>query len=402
MKPNRKKIANSRERTERKPGGQPGHKGHGRKRFPPTNTFHIPAPEEWANNPAYRPTGNTITKQMVNIRVSLIVDEYSTPEYRIVKTGQRVHAPFPDGMVNEVSYGGSIKALAFLLTNRYCVSTDKARELLSEITGGSLEISNGMINGLCGVFSRNTQAEQNAIFADLLLSPVMNVDFTTARLNGKNAQVLVCATPERAMYFAREHKGHEGVKATPIEDYQGILVHDHDRTFYNYGSDHQECLSHVLRYLKDSIANEPGLTWNKKMRGLIREMIHYRNGLHPDADPDPAKVSSYGDRYQGLLDLAQKEYDYEPPSKYYMDGYRLYKRLRDYRDNHLLFLYDKRVPASNNLSERQLRKFKRKQVQAMTFRSLGNLGFTCDVMGVLETMRLQGKNLFSGVSKIFD
>ena len=24
---------------------------------------------------------------------------------------------------------------------------------------------------------------------------------------------------------------------------QGILLHDHDRTFYNYGTDHQECLA---------------------------------------------------------------------------------------------------------------------------------------------------------------
>ena len=47
----------------------------------------------------------------------------------------------------------------------------------------------------------------------------------------------------KALYFAREKKGHEGVKGTVTEDYQGILVHDHDRIFYNYGTDHQECLA---------------------------------------------------------------------------------------------------------------------------------------------------------------
>lgn len=40
-------------------------------------------------------------------------------------------------------------------------------------------------------------------------------------------------------------------------DYQGILVHDYDVTFYNYGVDYQECFAHVLRYLKDSIDNKP-------------------------------------------------------------------------------------------------------------------------------------------------
>ena len=78
----------------------------------------------------------------------------------------------------------------------------------------------------------------------MLLSPVMHVDCTNARVNGKSTQVFVCAIPEgKALYFAREKKGHEGVKGTVAEDYQGILVHDHERTFYSYGSGHQECLA---------------------------------------------------------------------------------------------------------------------------------------------------------------
>ena len=42
-----------------------------------------------------------------------------------------------------------------------------------------------------------------------------------------------------------------------------------DLTLYNYGTDHQECLAHVLRYLKGSMDNEPDRTWNKEMHGLI-------------------------------------------------------------------------------------------------------------------------------------
>ena len=64
--------------------------------------------------------------------------------------------------------------------------------------------------------------------------------------------------------ITRAKKGHEGVKGTVAEDYQGILVHDHDITFYNYGTDHRECLAHVLRYLKDSMDNEPDRTGIKK------------------------------------------------------------------------------------------------------------------------------------------
>ena len=55
------------------------------------------------------------------------------------------------------------------------------------------------------------------------------------------------------------------------------MVHDHEITFYKYGNAHQECLAHVQRYLKDSMENEPSLTWHRRMRELIREMLHYRN-----------------------------------------------------------------------------------------------------------------------------
>lgn len=46
----------------------------------------------------------------------------------------------------------------------------------------------------------------------------------------KLSYVFVCSVPDgEVLYFAREEKGHEGVKGTVTEDYQGIIVHDHDR-----------------------------------------------------------------------------------------------------------------------------------------------------------------------------
>ena len=124
----------------KKPGGQPGHKGHKRKSHTPTNQIHIPAPEKYINSPDFIPTGRMIVKQVVNLKISVIVDEYDTPEFRNIHTGQRVHADFPSGVINDVNYGGSIKSFAFLLNNRCCVSIDKVREFMSELTNGQLQI----------------------------------------------------------------------------------------------------------------------------------------------------------------------------------------------------------------------------------------------------------------------
>ena len=406
MKPNRKMIANSREKTGKKPGGQPGHEGHGRKKREPTNTVNIPAPMEYLFNPRFVPTGKAVTRQVVNIILNVVTDEFSTPEFIDLRTGLRVHAEFPEGVVNEVNYGGSVKAFAYLLTNHCNVSIENVSGLLSDLTGGDLTISAGMISKLTREFSMKTGEEQRKAFCDIQLSPSMGVDFTDANVNGKKAYVLVNATESGVMYFARWHKGHKGVAGSPAADYQMTLVHDHDTTFYKYGRAHQECLQHVLRYLLDSINNEANLQWNRQMRELIREMIHFRKGLPDDEknpdESDPDKVMDFEKRYDEILKLAEKEYSDEPPSKYYEDGIKLFRRLRKYRDNHLLFLHDRNVPWTNNHSERPLRKFKRKQKQVMAFRSFESLDYLCQCMGVIETMRMRGENLFEGIAAVFD
>lgn len=161
--PKRKKIPNSRVKTERKLDGQPGHKGHCRKKHVPTEIHKIPAPEKYANSPDYYKTGKIIRKQRVFVEMSVKVIEYTTKEYRSRITGARVHAPFPEGYANEVNYDGPLKALAFLLSNECNVSHGKIRKLLSELTGGKVEISDGMINNLCKEFSLKEEAEKTEI-----------------------------------------------------------------------------------------------------------------------------------------------------------------------------------------------------------------------------------------------
>lgn len=400
-KPNRKPITNNREKSGKLPGGQPGHKGHGRKKQPPTKVIELSTPDEYANNPDYEPTGRTIKRQRVGLRVLPYTEEYVAIEFKNKKTGKLVYADFPVGIENDVNYDGSVKAFAFLLNNYCNVSMDKTRKFLSDLTGGALQISKGMICGLSKEFSEKSKAEQSEAFLKLVAAPVLHVDFTSAKVNGKNANVAICATPQEAAYFAREHKGHEGIKGTPAELNPNTLVHDHDKTFYSYGRLHQECLIHILRYLLDSIQNEKGLTWSTQMRELLREMIHYRNSLKPDEDLDSVKVGAFEERFGQILDIADSEYEYDPPSKYYMDGFNLKKRLREFREAHLLFLHDKNVPANNNLSERLLRIFKRKQRQVMSFRSFKSLEYLCQSLTMLAQLSNDEANLYDSASRIF-
>ena len=147
--------------------------------------------------------------------------------------------------------------------------------------------------------------------------------------------------------------------------------------------------------------NEPERTWNKEMRVLIQEMIHYRNSLKEGEEPEDSMVSVYETRYTEILKKAKEEYEYIPASKYYKDGYNLYRRMEKYKNNHLLFLHDIRVPTTNNESERLLRKYKRKQKQAITFRSFEHIENLCKCMSVLVMMQKSGEPIFNKVSQIF-
>lgn len=398
-----KKISNSREKTGRKQGAQPGHKGHGRKKQTPTKVVELPVPDEVINDPDFKKTRKTITKQVIQIRMILDVVEYRADVYYNSKTGERIHAPFPEGVVNDVNYDGSVKAFLFLLNNECCVSIDKSQRFLSDLTDGKLKISRGMINSLSKEFAKKTEKERKELYNRIMSAPVMHIDCTNARVSGNTPYVFLTATPAgEAMYFAREKKGHEGVKGTPAEDYGGILVHDHDITFYKYGSGHQECLAHVERYLKDSIENEKDRSWNTKMLALIKEMVHYRKGLDLSEECNPQTVADFEKRYQEILETAKKEYDDVPASDYYRDGYKLYKKMDKYMKNHLLFLHDKRVPTTNNEAERDLRSYKRKQKQAVSFRSFESIDYLCQCMSMLLMMRKNSDlNLFGRVSQIF-
>ena len=213
---------------------------------------------------------------MVGVAVMPVVTEYRTAQYYDRKRGRLVHSAFPQGVENDVNYGESVKAFLFLMNNRCNVSLEKTSRFLSELTEGKLCPSVGMISGLCREFSLKAKEEQDHLFRTLLDSPVMHVDGTAARVNGENRNVLVCSSGDATMYFTREKKGDEGIKGTPVEQYGGILVHDHESCFFHYGSGHQDCLVHIERRLRDSMENEKDLEWNQEMLRLIQEMIHER------------------------------------------------------------------------------------------------------------------------------
>ena len=92
--------------------------------------------------------------------------------------------------------------------------------------------------------------------------------------------------------------------------------------------------------------------------------------MEPGGEREPVTICGYESRYDQILETALNEYADVPCSDYYRDGYNLALRMKEYREAHLLFLHDSRVPATNNLAGRLLRFIKRKQNPAVSLRSI--------------------------------
>lgn len=200
MNPNHKTIHNSREKTGKKPGGQTGHIHNGRKRRTPTKTVELPTPDKYRNDENYKPTGRKIRKQLIRLHVITEVIEYVADEYRNQETGQRVHADFPSGIVEDVTYDGTVKAMAYLINNELYTSIDKTRKFLDEISHGEIALSTGFICKLSKEFSEKTEEERKGIFLKLLSSPVMHADFTFGRADGRQTSVIITAAGDTVMY----------------------------------------------------------------------------------------------------------------------------------------------------------------------------------------------------------
>ena len=111
----------------------------------------------------------------------------------------------------------------------------------------------------------------------------------------------------------------------------------------------------------------------------------------------PSELERYGLRYEELLAEGLEENKHTKGRIAKKEEKALLKRLKKYRKNHLLFLYDFRIPYSNNRSEKDLRICKNRQKMAGGFRTAAGRQMYCDIMSLIETIKRRGLNIFQGI-----
>ena len=404
----KKKIVNLREKSGKTPGGQPGHIGHKRRRYDADEKVAIADP---CACPACKGTlvksGKEQKRSVTDLVITVWTTEYSAYDYDCTRCGLKVYAEFPDCAQNESNYGNNVRAVVTYLTNRCNMSNDNVRRFLWEATGHKLKVSKGSVHNFLASFAKKAEGDIQDIKDALKTSSVMGADATHTSTSGVQSYVYTANSEDAVFYWASAVKGAAPLYGSPVDGYEGVLVHDHDTAYYRFGKHHQECNAHVLRYLKGVRQNEPGVTWANAMSALLCE-AHDAAKDARENNPVGLSVEISKDiesRYSAVLVTAEAEYATGVPKnpKYRPAGIALSIRLNAFRSNHLAFLYDPAIPFENNRSERLLRCVKGKTKQSGGFRSITNgQNHYCDFLSIAQTAAIRDMEVLGVVLDVFE
>lgn len=386
---------NGRKNTDKKPGGQKGHKG---------KTLTKEEIEEKIKSGEMKvidktigkPSKNYITRYRVDLTIETVVTRVK------IYANEDGKYDLPKEYAKEVSYGDTVKSLAAYLYSEGIVANERIRDFLNSISNHVLNISSGAVYGFCKQFAKKCSSAISKIKDTLLKGTVVCTDATCMSVNGKQIKIRNFSNKDCVLFIPRKSNNIETLLEMPVlSGYDGILVHDHETALYHIQATHAECNAHILRYLQKN-TEECKHSWSTKMQEFLCEVNNERQKLIASNDNQfsDVKIQEYENRYDEIIALGWSEND--PKSRCSAKEERaLLRRMTKFKGNHLLFIHDFRVPFTNNMSEQDLRQCKGRQKIAGGFRKDDGSQMFCDILSVVETIKRHHECLFQEIHNIF-
>ena len=272
--------------------------------------------------------------------------------------GERATAQAPAGFEPGSPFGQSIAAMVVYLHYAHAIGMERLALLMDELF--SLSISEGAI---CNILARARQPLLDAtatIQQVVLASPVVCSDETSVRVKGKNWWEWVFIGTLAVLHVIQPSRGKAVVTALFGAIQPEVWVSDMLGSQRGHGVLWQVCLAHLLRDAKYAL--ECGDTaFSAQFLWLLLRAI------------------AIGRRRETLKDTSLKQYLYDLDRR--LDrilaaapvgepGRKLHKRVLANRAHLFVFMSNRAVPYTNNVSERHLR-------PSVIFRKVTN-GFRCE------------------------
>lgn len=392
----KKVITNNRNKSTKKQGGQPNHVG---------KTLTNEKIEEMIKN---NEVDEVITieenKNSENKDLKPIIKyEYDIKIKRIVTK----HIIYPDTKKNitkyPVTYGNNIKILNCILNQKY-MSLDGIQNFIYDTTNNNLLTSKGSFYSWNKeIYNLLLKTEYKQIQTELMNALVLHVDESPIKINGEQYYLHNISDGKHTLQYITKHRSQEDIDEFGfLKKYRGIIVHDHYKMYYNYGTDNAECNVHVLRYL-NAVSEFTNHTWSKELHDLLLNMKNKKEEYIKECKEylEDEEYESFKLKYLEILDTAKEERKKDlSTNSYKKEEINLINRLVKYCRNHLLFLKKFFVPFSNNRAESDLRGIKIKQ-KTGKFRSIEGANIYAVIKSCISTYKKNGINLYEALKSIF-
>ena len=286
-------------------------------------------------------------------------------------------------------------------------------EILRDLHG--LKLGVGTLCRFAIQASKKLKPWENETKKSIVHSEIAHFDETGIRSQGKLQWLHVASTKTHTLLVHHARRGSEAWKEIGVlADFRGIAVHDGFTAYWKCkrdGMDHALCNAHHLRELQfvEEFEEEP---WATAMRRLLETSLHHLHVLQSRGrKPSPSWLKKTEIAYETILRQGYRAYHetmprHPPPPRAQKKtkrdaGHNLLRRLHFYRKETLRFLYDPRVPFTNNLAEQDLRMAKVKQKISGCFRSFGGAKAFFRIRSFLSTARKQRRNAYAALLDIF-
>jgi len=396
----KRKIANLRPKTDKKKGGQVGHKGTTAdkatvdKLLKRDDVAHVVIDinkTDKNSNELY------ITRYVQDIEVRTVLKEFryypdESGKYRI-----------PKEQSNILTYGNGVKSISMLLVHKLPASMDSVVGFLSNITNNIFDITKSTLANWTKAFSNGLDPFIEEILKNLLNSTYIHTDESPINVDGTLYQLHNYSNDKYTLQYVHKSKSKEAMQELGfLNNFLGTLIHDHNTVQYNFGTGHAECNVHILRYLQ-GVNDFTKHKWAKNMSDLLKEILHQKHLLIEKGKKAflSSKIKEYSDRYDDILKKGKEEYLSDVLTNAYKDEERrLRTRLEKYKKNHLLFMNDFNIPFSNNRAEADIRPAKRK-LNVGIFRSVDGAEYFLQIRSFISTFLKNELNIFTGIKDIF-
>jgi transposase len=408
-KPTEKKTSSLREKSGRKAGGQAGHAGNRLEKVENADRRVLHEVEKCSSCghdlSGIKAIGEE-TRQVFDIPVIRIeVTEHKVEKKKCPCCGKEIRADFPAGVTEEVQYGERIQAWAIYLQQFHYIPYDRTTEIIESTFGH--KISAGTLYNFNEKCYAGLAKIEEIIKEGLRKAKVLHVDESGMDVGSQLNWIHVASNENLTHYGIHEKRGKEAMDEIGILPYfQGTLIHDYWKAYYNYFCKHALCNAHQLRELK-FLNERHNQEWAKE---LITLLVIYKDvgDFYRNKDEQiPLKYvrdfeSSYDKVVQKGLDanpklIEEKENKGKRGRKKRTLEQNMLNRLKERRKEILRYMHDLSIPFDNNQAERDIRMVKLKQKISGCFRSRLGAKIFCRIRSYLSTCRKQNVNLLQAL-----